>query len=377
MTDKPDSTEPRLEAMLRRWGAEEAARSAEAPPAPGLAPRRPVVALVLRWVPTAAAAAMLVAAAGLYVAARPGGPQAQHAGIIEEVPTRPAMPPTRSATVPTQPARPPHVDEIDRLNDRIVALQGLVSERDSKLKSLAELPAQVRDLQTQLDRERKRHQSDVKEFLASVQAGKKAAADLTTKLTAAEKRIASLEKDNKSLAPAAAELPKATSQVKDLRARLAAAVGEMERNRKGREKADADAAETRRQIALLKARHAATVAAFQRTYLASVAPGEQGLYARKTAVKARRMIERVAAMSAEAEAESTRRLLGRLEVVLTRLELLDPARGGARESFARLLARSGLEKEIDDVLAAGAESPNVRWWLFEASLILMGATRAG
>jgi hypothetical protein len=158
---------------------------------------------------------------------------------------------------------------------------------------------------------------------------------------------------------------------------LTAAAGELQRVHAQEQKAEADSATARQQAAAIQARHAEVVAAFQRTYLASIAPGEEGLQARKTAARVRHMIDRCAALSAASGDQSTRALLARLEAVLTRLDLLNPDRPGAGEGFWKLVGRDDLQRQIDQALSAGGQPSDVRNWLFEAKLILSGESNAG
>ena len=89
------------------------------------------------------------------------------------------------------------------------------------------------------------------------------------------------------------------------------------------------------------------------------------------------MIERCGALTADAQREPTRRLLAKLEAVLTRLDLLDLNRMGSADTFLRLLGQDDLARQIDQVLADGLEPEDLRTWLFEARLILAGADHAG
>ncbi|MCY2926570.1 MAG: hypothetical protein NT031_14245 [Planctomycetota bacterium] len=68
MSDEPDNTDRRLEGLLRRWGAQEAAAHS-APGALGAARQgqnRPAGGWLWRWSPAMAAAVLLAAAVGVY-----------------------------------------------------------------------------------------------------------------------------------------------------------------------------------------------------------------------------------------------------------------------------------------------------------------------
>ena len=71
MDADPNNSSDRVEGMLRRWGADEAARTTPVPAGPGRPVRRKRRPSPLwRWVPVAAAALLMLAAAGLFIASR-------------------------------------------------------------------------------------------------------------------------------------------------------------------------------------------------------------------------------------------------------------------------------------------------------------------
>lgn len=163
----------------------------------------------------------------------------------------------------------------------------------------------------------------------------------------------------------------------ELQTRLAAATEEVARVRKEQSAVVAAAEEAKRQADLWKVREQELVLAFQQTYLASVAPGAQGLSARKTAASTRRMVGQIPEILPGVQSDSTRQLVNRLEVVLIRLEFLDTERVGAENTFLELLGRGDFPKQIDEALQSGGEPQRVRAWLLEAKLILMGAGHVG
>ena len=362
MTEGRNNSGERLEGLLRRWGADEAARSAQTPPVPRPPMRGRAVAawgLVLRWGSLAAAGVLLVAAAGFYVAAlrtHGGG-----AGLVGAPAT--TMPDERG--------------EVARLRAESADLRSRLDQADKRLGALADLAMEVRELQVLLDGESVRHRAEVRQFTAALADRERQRGELAGKLQAAEGRLAALERENRALRPAAAELAKANRRLDTLEKALTIAAKEVQGVRKFHKAATTQLAETRREARRIETRHAQVVAAFQRTYLAAIAPGQRDFQARQAAVRVRRMVERLADLSADAKDESTRRLLARLEVVLTRLDLLDPQRPGTREAFSKLLAPGDLTRQIDEVLAGPGQGEAMRNWLFEAKLILTGAGNAG
>lgn len=120
------------------------------------------------------------------------------------------------------------------------------------------------------------------------------------------------------------------------------------------------------------------LANFERIYQAAAAAGGQAPWqARQSAARAAGLLAKCDQIRSQANSSQTAQLLERLEVVLIRLELLDPDDGAAVESFAALVASSGLTRQIDRVLAGGDEPPQVQGWLLEARFIIMGADNVG
>ena len=372
MNDHPAAPNEKVEGVLRRWGAQEAARTTDVPPAPA-GPMRQVGTMpaALRWAPLAAAAVLLLAAGWLFTASRrgpePAGP-AGPAALIEEVP----MP-----TISTRPTSAPAQEDLDRLNEEKQALQQKLAQAATAVQRAKKAEAALTKLQSDLAAEREKQKQDVQALTARGKAREKKNQELLTKLTAAEKRLAALDKERQALQAAAAELPKAKIRLSALQTQLASATEEARQARKLQAAAVAAAAEAKRGVDLWKARRAELDLALQQVYLGAIAPGTEGLAARKAALSARRMLGRVAEVLSDVRSDSTRRLIGRLEVVLVRLGLLDAKRPGAREAFGKLLAGGKLPKQIDEALHAGDESQRVRAWLLEAKLILMGAGDVG
>jgi hypothetical protein len=190
-------------------------------------------------------------------------------------------------------------------------------------------------------------------------------------------QAAELERARSMLAASTDEADKARRQADDLRQRLSAAAEELTRRRKSEEAALASLTAAGMESQELRVRHREIVEAFQRTYLSSLAPGMRGIEARKTAARARQMIERLSSLSRSAGSEPTRQLLDRLEAVLTRLDLMNVDRPESGDAFQRLIRQDDLEAKLDAALSAPGQTESLRNWLFEAKLILMGGPNAG
>lgn len=374
MTEKSDNQTDRLERMLRKWGADEAERNA-VPPAMGGREGEPARSTstmrhVLRWAPLAAAA-MLLAASGvvLYM----GGHMQEPASLdrAAKEPPAPGMPNT------APPGVQPEDDRIRKLEQEAGDLRRQIEVANAKVAELTGLAVDAGKLRGQLDEFRKQHEADVVRLTAAAKAEQRKALDQAGKLEAATLKIAELEVGRRVLQATAGEAGVAKEQVADLRKRLTAAANELTRRRKAEEAAEAKLAEARLESKRMAMRHREIVDAFQRTYLASVAPGQTGLEARKTAVRTRQMLDRLAKLSGDVSSDGTRQLLDRLEAVLTRLDLVDAGRAGDAQSFSRLLGQGDLERQIDSALAAPGQAEDLKNWLFEAKLILLGGANAG
>ncbi|MFH1730636.1 MAG: hypothetical protein ABIF82_03165, partial [Planctomycetota bacterium] len=87
MSDEETKPNDRLESLLRRWGAHEAARQADVSHLSAPVPRRGRRSSpALRWMPLAASVALCAVAAALFLAARNGDMPAIQAGLTRSDP---------------------------------------------------------------------------------------------------------------------------------------------------------------------------------------------------------------------------------------------------------------------------------------------------
>ncbi len=373
MTDKPDNQTDRIERLLQQWGADEAGRNVNPPAMPRLdgttAGKVSAARRVLRWAPLAAAA-VLLAASGvvLYMDSMAGRTR----GAVEQ-----RVGGAVGGLAATQPTSQPDAHRIRTLEEEVAGLREQLAGANAKVAKQAGLAIEIANLRGRLERMGQEQAAKTSELASALAGERKARQEQVGKLDTARLRITELETTQQVLQTAAAEGAEAKKQAADLKQRLAAAGEELTRRRKAEEAADAKLAAARQESQRLELRHREIVEAFQRTYLASVAPGQSGLEARKTAVRARQMIQRLASLSGEVKSDQTRQVLDRLEAVLTRLDLMNANRPGSGESFRRLVSQGDLERQIDAALAAPGQAEDVKNWLFEAKLILMGGPNAG
>ena len=368
MTDKPDNQIDRIERLLQQWGADEAERNANPPAMPRLdgaqAGRASASRRVLRWAPLAAAAVVLAAGVAMYT----GSTFRQATDASAKAPGQYAA---------TAPPGQPDTRSVRSLQKEVADLREQLAVANAKVAGLSGLASEIANLRGRLERLGQEQAAEVKRLEATTADERKARLEQAKQLDAARLRVAELETAQRVLQTASAEGAEAKKQAADLKQRLAAAGEELTLRRRAEEAAEAKLTDARQDAQRLELRHREIVEAFQRTYLASVAPGQSGLEARKTAVRARQMIHRLASLSGEVKSDQTRQVLDRLEAVLTRLDLMNANRPDSRESFSRLVTQGDLERQIDAALAAPGQAEDVKNWLFEAKLILMGGPNAG
>lgn len=336
----------RLEAMLRKWGAQEAVTRASA----GATPALPVAPLRrARWAPLLAAAAVVLAAgaAVITVLQRQNDLQvaADHSRGLEE-----SLQEAKSSLgAKIEAAQQAQARRINELSLSKVGAEkmwaDMVAQSEQKIASLTAELSQ-------------------KEALLA-----KANADLTpaqSQLTLAGRR----------LADANAELDKDRAEIENGRKELALVRDEFNRLRKLYDESLEGAATKPGVIDEARARTAAAWDDFARAYLDATAPDETGFRAMQVSARQSKMVERCTKLRAAAKAEPARKLLDKIETVLTRLELIEPGNFEAEDSFRSLLNSSNVLKEIETALDAGPEAPT-KSFLIEAKLIFSGAQRVG
>ena len=363
---KPDE---RLEPMLRRWGADEAIRKAQVGPCPlpkteRQARKGGLGVILLRWCPPAAAAAMLVVAVVLFVLAGPkyATRQAERpSAAAQRAESAPAgVGPTTREGSPAEMQKRLEIAEaqIERLSEQLKTTAVKLAKAEAELAAASQQP------------------KDVTEAVAKALAGreKELREEFDEQRAALKREIDPLNEQKKA---AGVKLAVAEGRIKELEAKLATerttARDELARQRKMHTDALAALGKAQADLAGLKAQ----LDDFPRIYLASVAPGAEGLAARQQAARTVRIVSRSAMLRPSASQSATGKLLDSVEVVFTQLDIIDPYDPQAAAGFARLVTRSDLKRRIDAILADGSEGPHVRALLFEAKLILTGAESAG
>ena len=372
MTDGQQDLKNRLEAMLRRWGADEAARTTPIGKAPVRSRRQAVLgALWRRWGPLAAAAVLLVAAVAFFAASRSAGPRS---------------------------AKPSAAVDADRnaLAEKLAALQ---AQHKATLEALVQARNQLeghaektRSIQAECEAAKQNERRAQEQLNAAAER----LDDLNGKMLlageAARKAGLAREAKEAEVARLGRALQDAEKLCKDAEGKVLAAAEEAEACRKLRDAAVADKRTLENELALVKVHRGAMMRHFQQAYLGLMLEQDKvlreeemepasldaaGLRARQEVARRSRLIERCARIRSTVQDESTRRLLDKLEVILTRLELLDPKAPSAAQTFASMVLQEDISGQIDKALAEGMEVSGVRAWLFEALLVLTGADRVG
>jgi hypothetical protein len=135
----------------------------------------------------------------------------------------------------------------------------------------------------------------------------------------------------------------------------------------------------------LKLQQRIALADFQRAYLSAAASaggreysiGRFDLLIRQSAARGAALLKRCTELRPQDQSSPVGLLMDRIEVTLTKLDLLDPANMPEADAFASMLRQSGLLGEIQTTLAEGRTSGEVRTWLMEVRMILEGAENVG
>ena len=352
-----NNSNDRVEGMLRRWGADEAARTTPVPAGPGRPVRRKRPPSPLwRWVPVAAAALLMLAAAGLFIASRAEWSAAERAATEDrdELGRVRASLDKANATLATAGIELAASREESRKQAERAIQEGISRARlqgllDDSNRGLTTATTQVDSLQKSLDVKGKQ-------------------------IEALSASVSSLEGD---VAAANKALVEARGKTQMDPSRQAAAMEELNRMRDMHGRALAAERKARADLQVLEARKQAMWGDFQRAYLSAAAPGDVGLAARQAAARRSGLVRRCGALGREITSEPTRKLFDKLEAVLTRLDLLDPYEPRAVESFTEMVRGGRLLGEIDAALTSKTMTTDVRAWLFEARAVLMGADRVG
>ncbi|MDP6545261.1 MAG: hypothetical protein QGH60_14845 [Phycisphaerae bacterium] len=366
MNDQNDTTRDRVEGLLRQWGAGEAANQASAglsaPPAPKR--RRSRGGVILRWAPMGVAAALLLAASVLFMGARMEPPHSTQAPRI-----------AGDSALAGPRTQPDLSGELAEARKQAIEARRQAAEARTAL-SEALVQKQTDDLRI------KGFKRDVDELTVAMRRWDSLDKTYNSTIAKLKKSMledqAELEKVRKELADAKSagvKTPADIEELKGLKIRLAAAVKELKRQQDTFRSANVERDKAKEALAVVKARHHATLDQIRRVYLAAAAPGKAGLAALQEAMKRRGLLQRCVVLQRKARTAADKKLMGRVEVALTRLGLLDLSDPSAVSAYITHLAKSDLLASLDAALGPLATDARTQDWLFETKLILTGVQR--
>lgn len=147
--------------------------------------------------------------------------------------------------------------------------------------------------------------------------------------------------------------------------------------RKEQEAALTTANNLRKKLAVHGEKHRAKYRRMRDVYLTAVAPSRHGMEAAQTAARKSRLLQRCAALQTEMQNEAMRNLLDRIEAVLLRMDFLnaDDVTGVFR--FEDQLRQSDLLPTITASVPRASDNRNLQLFLAEVDLILSGVQRVG
>ncbi len=346
MDERAGEHNDRVEGLLRGWGAAEAAENAAAKAGPAPTMVRTRVGW-RAWVPTMAAAALLAAAVGLTaLGVFRGGDEPRPAGgaNADALATQLGAAREELAEVRRQLARAEAAAE-----DRREAFNAEVRRLER------ELAEQKAAMEAEADPELAELRQTVAEQRGAIE---RLAADLRVARQEADEHRTALADAGAEAERLRARLAEQSASIDRLAAETAAVAGEL------------------RDLQAVGRRYADLAKAMEHVYLAASVPHDAGLGTVKAAARRARLAPRAAAVRDRATGAAGR-VVDAVEVVLTRLDLLDTRDPGEVQSFASLVRRGRVIERIEAALASGEVGPEVRAWLLEARLLLARLNHVG
>ncbi len=400
MSDQDDKPSAELEALLRRWGAQTAMREANVPPAPSFDQE----ALKVQ---DDAAVPPEVSSGGPPAAESQVGEQKSSGETFEEADVAPAWspPPAARPKIPLMLSRwlPVAVAAALLLCSLILFFQAMaksgtggqelkdvIADRNQARKDLQEAVIAGEAAKVELA-DQKRSYDDLTLEKTGVQT---ALGEKETEVEKLEQNVVEnaslLAKKDTALKAATRDVElgrellaykekQAAGLVKDIDTRrkvVVAAQAELDRLIKINEEGVEASRKVLNEMVVMQARRAALFADARRVYLAAKAPDEVGLHASQMAARRSAMIAQCPKLRDLATGDAMRSLLDKLEVFLTRLDLIDATSYEEAQSFGALVSTSKIIEEIDEALGMRMDDESLRTWLFEVRLILMETERA-
>jgi chromosome segregation ATPase len=254
-------------------------------------------------------------------------------------------------------------EQTSRTQFALNELQALKSQKVSPDARVSGLEAKLQVLQKDLDQEKEQQRLT----LAALEVAKKSAVrDATTHPQAPappSQDVAALQE----------KVIRLEAKVGNYEDRVTAAADELARLKRSNDDWAKKVQAAQDELAAAKALAARDFEQSQAAYLAAAAPTERGLKARQSASKRARLVQRVTALRRGDPPQAAVALLDRLEVVLTRLDMIDPSESRSTRGFVKLLDNGGLVQKIDAATTIPSATPELLSVLAEAKLVLAGA----
>ena len=392
MADNKTKSDERLEHLLRRWGANEAVSETDVSGLPAPHGVR-AAGWLWRWMPLAASLVLVVGAAAVFFANRePSSNMAKAPSVspaektqIAELKTEAAQLRTDLAAAQKQLAavEEGEAPETARLRANLATLKKKLEKSQAELadaaikiygmkksgkngQNVAALQDDLRKAEGALAEQRAWFKSEI----ARVSREKVVPGAEMEKIIRqrVDKALKELDRDwathQKKVAELQKQLVEAKGQADGLSERLAK---ERELHEKEREQlAEQLDALNVKTLVLTKA----LSSSMRRAYLARKAPGKEGYEARQYAARKERLLKRCVELRPKLSNAEQRKAFDKIEVLLTRLDLLDVHDDAAVERFRALLKRADVAKEIEAAENAEGAGPAVDKWLLEITFVL-------
>jgi len=361
MSDEETKPNERLESLLQRWGAHEAARQADVSHLSAPVPRRgrrPSPAL--RWMPLAASVALCAVAAALFLAAENGKIPAIQAGLTRSDPADKKRIEKLAAEVAALRAKLGKMEEQlakteDELAEAKIALLDKPARRtDNEIEALVEkrVAEAVKQYEIKLDEQWRKSREQLAEAQRRLDEAHKGRDQARVDLAEAKHRFAQEREQHE----------KGTGEaLKKYKVQLAVAWLAKEK----------ELDELKKQLAkAIKERTAAYGLLLQRAYLSGAAPGKEGYEARQHAARGKRLLDRCAELRPKLSSAEQRRAFDAIEVLLTRLDLLDVHDEAAVARFRALLKQVGVRRTVTKAWNREGADLDVNRWLLEITFLL-------
>jgi hypothetical protein len=353
---KHNKDNQKLEGMLRRWGAQEAAAKVQ--------PRffksgGETLRVVIRWGAIAAAAAAVLAVA-VYLGSLSGSKAPDDIELQDKL-------------VKAEDDRDKYFSQLQEneklLQDRttlaekaLADLRKLQDRHSVPDPQIAELERRVKNLQRNLDLEKEQQRLTLAALTIAQKAAKTPASN--PDMTAPPPRDVAALQD---------KVIRLEAQVGNYEDRLAVATNELARLKRVNDDWAKKAQKAQDELEAVKLAAGREFEHAQAAYLTTAAPAEHGLKARQAASKRARIVKRIIDLRRGDQPQAVVPVLNRMEVALTRLEMIDTNDTRAVQGLLKLLDNGGLVKQIDQAMAVNRATPELLDVLAEAKMILAGA----